>query len=111
MPQGYLGQTKEGMELAHTIVSEVISVAHAKGIRADGNHVHKNVDELLTTHFEHCPSMFQDVLKGRQTEVEFINGAVVHEAEALGMEVPVTKTLYYLVSIYQQTYPHRKYEL
>ena len=111
LPQGYLGQTKEGMELAHTIVSEVISVAHAKGIRADGNHVHKNVDELLTTHFEHCPSMFQDVLKGRQTEVEFINGAVVHEAEALGMEVPVTKTLYYLVSIYQQTYPHRKYEL
>lgn len=111
LPQGYLGQTPEGMELAHTIVHEVISVAHAKGIQADEAHVCDNVDHLFTAHFDHCPSMFQDVLKGQQTEVEFINGAVVHEAEGLGMEVPVTKTLYYLVSIYQKTYAHRKYQL
>ncbi len=111
LPQGYLGQTTEGIELAHTIVHEVISVAHAKGIQADEEHVRGNVDELFTAHFDHCPSMFQDVLKGQQTEVEFINGAVVHEAEGLGLEVPVTKTLYYLVSIYQKTYTHRKYHL
>lgn len=111
LPQGYLGQTKEGMELAHTIVSEVISVANKKGIAADGEHVHQNVDTLITAHFDHCPSMLQDVLKGRTTEIEFINGAVVHEAEELGMSVPVTKVLYQLVSIFQQTYPHRKTSL
>lgn len=111
LPQGYLGQTKEGMELAHTIVDEVISVARAKGIQADGGHVHENVDMLMTEHFDHCPSMFQDVLKGRQTEVAFINGAVVHEAQELGVPVPVCKVLYQLVSIFQQTYPHRKYTL
>lgn len=111
LPQGYLGQTKEGVELAHTIVSEVIATARAKGIQADEQHVHNNVDTLLQAHFDHCPSMLQDVLKGRTTEVEFINGAVVKEAEELGVQVPVTKTLYQLVSIYQQTYPYRKYQL
>lgn len=108
LPQGYLGQTKEGKELAHAIVSETCAVANMKGIPANAEHVHATVDKLFTEHFDHCPSMFQDVLKGRLTEVEFINGAVVHEAEVLGMEVPVTKVLYYLVSIYQQTYPYRK---
>ena len=108
LPQGYLGQTKEGKELAHTIVTEVCSVAQRKGIPANTEHVLQTVDKLFAEHFDHCPSMFQDVLKGRTTEVEFINGAVVHEAEALGMQVPVTKVLYQLVSIYQQTYPYRK---
>ncbi len=108
LPQGYLGQTKEGKELAHAIVTEVCGVARKKGIPADTEHVLATVDKLFTEHFDHCPSMFQDVLKGRTTEVEFINGAVVHEAEALGMQVPVTKVLYQLVSIFQQTYPYRK---
>lgn len=111
LPQGYLGQTPEGSELAHTIVSEVLSVARAKGLEPDEAHVHETVDTLFTAHFEHCPSLFQDVLKCRTTEVEFINGAVVHEAEALGMQVPVTKVLYQLVSIFQKTYPHRKFAL
>lgn len=111
LPQGYLGQTPEGMELAHAIVHEVCSVAMAKCIAVDEAHVHATVDDLFTAHFHHCPSMFQDVLKNRTTEVDFINGAVVREAEALGVQVPVTKVLYQLVSIFQKTYPHRKYTL
>lgn len=111
LPQGYLGQTPEGAELAHTIVSEVLSVAHAKGIHTDDAHVHSNVDTLFTAHFDHCPSMFQDVLRNRTTEVDFINGAVVREAEAVGVQVPVTKVLYQLVSVIQKTYPHRKFSI
>lgn len=107
IPQGYLGQTAEGKELAHTIVKEAAGVAKAKGIRFDLEHVLNNVDTLFTAHFDHCPSMEQDVLNKRLTEIDFINGAIVREAEALGMQVPVTKTLYYLVSILQSTYEHR----
>lgn len=107
VPQGYMGQTKEGKELAHAIVHEVCSVACLKGIRVREDAVHETVDNLLTNHFHHCPSMLQDVQNRRMTEIESINGAVVREAEKLGIEVPVTKVLYYLVSIAQQTYEHR----
>ena len=51
--------------------------------------------------------MLQDVLKERETEVGFINGAVVREAEKLGMRVPVTETLYKLMCVYQKTYEYR----
>lgn len=108
LPQGYLGQTREGNELAHQIVEEVLSVAQKKGIRTNGDHVHETVENLFRDHFEHCPSMFQDVLKKRVTEIEAINGAVVREAKELGVEVPATKVMYQLVSICQQTYPYRK---
>lgn len=111
LPQGYLGETKEGRELAHEIVKEVIAVANKKGIPAEEAHVLNTVDKLFTEHFNHCPSMFQDVLNKRTTEVKFINGAVVEEAKALGMEVPVTNVLYRLVSIFEQTYEHRVYSL
>lgn len=108
VPQGYLGQTKEGYELAHSIVSEVCYVAKEKGISVDEKQVHKTVDMLFTQHFEHSPSMLQDVQRQRMTEVEFINGAVVREAEKMGLCVPVTKVLYYLIRILEQTYPYRK---
>lgn len=108
LPQGYLGQTEEGRELAHQIVDEVLSVAEAKGIRTERAHVHETLTNLFRDHFEHCPSMFQDVLKKRITEIEAINGAVVREAGELGLNVPATKIMYQLVSICQQTYPYRK---
>ena len=34
------------------------------------------------------PSMGQDMLKGRRTEIDFISGLVVDKAEELGLEVP-----------------------
>ena len=108
LPQGYLGQTEEGSELAHQIVDEVLSVAEAKGIQTERAHVHETVTNLFRDHFEHCPSMFQDVLKKRVTEIEAINGAVVREAGELGLHVPATRVMYQLVSICQQTYPYRK---
>ena len=108
LPQGYLGQTKEGHELAHTIADEVLSVAKAKGIPVDADSVHATIDGLFTNHFMHCPSMLQDVLNRRITEIAFLNGAVSKEAQELGMSVPVTDTVYKLVSVIQQTYEYRK---
>lgn len=108
LPQGYIGDTVEGKELAHTIVDEVVSVANKKGINADAEHVHQLVNQLFKEHYQHCPSMLQDVLLKRRTEVAFINGAVVKEAEKLNLKVPATKVLYQLVSIIEQNYDNRK---
>jgi 2-dehydropantoate 2-reductase len=45
----------------------------------------------------HRPSMLEDVEAGRPTEVESINGALVREAEQLGIEVPLQRALCTLV--------------
>lgn len=94
---GPVGDAPEGRELASRVVEEVIAVAERKGIAARREAVMAAVAGAFTEHRGHKPSMLQDVLAGRTTEVESLNGAVVREARALGMTVPATETLYLLV--------------
>jgi len=101
---GDVGKTDEGKELARSIAKEVVSVANAKNIHANAENVIKLIELDFVEHAEHMPSMMQDVLGNRTTEIDFINGAVVREAEKLGISVPVTNVLYKLVSMIQKNY-------
>ena len=47
--------------------------------------------------YAHRPSMLEDVLAHRPTEVEFITGALVREAGRLGAAVPLSTAMYRLV--------------
>jgi 2-dehydropantoate 2-reductase len=51
--------------------------------------------------------MLQDVLKERETEVDFINGAIVREGKAAGIPAPVNLTLTCLVQALQETHQER----
>jgi len=42
--------------------------------------------------------MLQDILNGRQTEIEMMNGAIVREGKALGIETPVNLALTNLIT-------------
>jgi 2-dehydropantoate 2-reductase len=42
---------------------------------------------------EHRPSMGQDMVKGRRTEIEFLNGFIVRKAEAIGIPTPANAAL------------------
>jgi 2-dehydropantoate 2-reductase len=101
---GHVGTSQEGRGAAFDVAREVISVANAKGIKADIDRVLALMDKDFHEHADHKPSMLQDVLQKRQTEVDFINGAAVREAEKLGMKIPVTKTLYQLIKVIQAHY-------
>jgi 2-dehydropantoate 2-reductase len=47
--------------------------------------------------YAHPPSMLEDVLARRPTEVEFIAGAIVREAAAGGVDVPITATVHRMI--------------
>jgi 2-dehydropantoate 2-reductase len=42
---------------------------------------------------EHRPSMGQDMVKGRRTEIEFLNGFVVKKGEEVGIAAPTNAIL------------------
>lgn len=86
-----------GEELAFAVVREGAAVAKAKGIGVDEEAVKGMLRHAFTGHHDHRPSMLHDVLLGRKTEVEFINGAIVRYAKELGMGAPVNETLFRLV--------------
>ncbi|WP_322046428.1 2-dehydropantoate 2-reductase [Paraburkholderia sp. J67] len=96
---GELSNVPDGPALALKIVAEVAAVARASGVAVDEAHIVGNVQHALASHRSHRPSMLQDVLAGRRTEIEAINGAVVEAARAVPMAVPCTQTLLQLVRL------------
>jgi 2-dehydropantoate 2-reductase len=52
----------------------------------------------------HSPSMLEDVDARRPTEVELINGALVREAQRVGVEAPLQTAVYRLVKAKEDSY-------
>jgi 2-dehydropantoate 2-reductase len=99
---GEIGDDADGAALAREIVGEVLGVASAKGLAIDRERVLALLAQAFREHRTHLPSMLQDVLAGRPTEIDFINGAVVAEAERVGVSVPATKVLLRLVHMQER---------
>ncbi|MEM5446261.1 ketopantoate reductase family protein [Paraburkholderia guartelaensis] len=96
---GELTNVPDGEALALKIVAEVAAVAHAHGVAVNEAHVADNVRHALAHHRAHRPSMLQDVIAGRKTEIEAINGAVVEAAGMRAIAVPYTTALLHLVRL------------
>jgi len=80
------------------LANEVATVAEALKVKLpymDPNHA---VDEVALNTADNISSMLQDVLRGAQTEVEAINGAVVRIGEQKGISSPVNRTICSLVN-------------
>jgi 2-dehydropantoate 2-reductase len=76
---------------------EAAAVAHAKGIHLPYPDPVLATEAIARRTDLNYSSMLQDVLRGAQTEVDFINGAVVQVGEIKGVPVPVNRTLWLLV--------------
>jgi 2-dehydropantoate 2-reductase len=48
--------------------------------------------------------MLADVRAGQRTEVDFILGSLVREADRVGVDVPLTRALYRLVKARDRSY-------
>ncbi|MCW5119522.1 2-dehydropantoate 2-reductase [Burkholderia cenocepacia] len=94
-----LGHHQDGPRLALAIAAETAAVARAKGIAVDGERVARNVEHAIRDHRGHRPSMLQDVLAGRRTEIDAISGKVVAAAREAGVAVPHAETLLALVRL------------
>jgi 2-dehydropantoate 2-reductase len=94
------GQVAESptRELAWAVMAEGRAVADAQGITLDLS------PEELFDHaarkdvaYGHKPSMLQDVEAGRETEIDFLNGAIVAFGERYGVDAPLNRALTQLV--------------
>jgi 2-dehydropantoate 2-reductase len=85
-------------ELAWAVMAEGRAVADAQGITLDMS------PEELFDHaarkdvaYGHKPSMLQDVEAGRETEIDFLNGAIVAFGERHGVDAPLNRALTQLI--------------
>jgi 2-dehydropantoate 2-reductase len=88
--------------VVRALVDEGKAVAAAAGIGLYEDPWEMNLlavarGETNRSDYAHLPSMLEDVLAHRRTEVEFIAGAVVREAEKRGVHVPLTAAAHRLI--------------
>jgi 2-dehydropantoate 2-reductase len=96
-PNGRLLDFEETRLLMADLVAEALAVAGALGIRLTYADPLATVQEVARKTGANRSSMLQDFDRSRETEIDFINGAIVREAAALGIPVPVNRAVTRLV--------------
>jgi 2-dehydropantoate 2-reductase len=92
-PNGWLVESEETKALMASLVAEAAAVARAKGIRLTYDDPFSTVCDVARKTGANRSSMLQDFDRQRPSEIEFINGAIVREAAAAGIPVPVNETI------------------
>jgi 2-dehydropantoate 2-reductase len=88
--------------LVHDLMDEGKRVAEAAGVTLHEDPWEMNVHavrhgETQKSDYAHLPSMLEDVLARQPTEVDFITGALVREADRLSVPAPLHTAMYRLI--------------
>ena len=92
LPHGVMCDQEGVRKIMSVIMAEGVAVSDALGITLDGD------PEELTDYgrekaYYHPPSMLQDVLAQRQTEIDVLNGGIAAYGKKLGIPCPMNETV------------------
>jgi 2-dehydropantoate 2-reductase len=99
---GELRNDPEVNVLMKTLLAEGCRTARSDGIEMDEEYLEKRLITVLEETASNQCSMLQDILNGRQTEIDDINGALVEIAARNEIQIPVQVTLIRLVKAMQR---------
>ena len=102
----YAGVTAAGPALddMRAAMEEVILVAEAEGVTLTREDLEKDLSILRSLNPHGIPSMRQDALAGRKTEVELFSGTMRRLAEKHGLSVPVNERFYQTIRAMEQAF-------
>ncbi|MGA2465302.1 MAG: 2-dehydropantoate 2-reductase [Thermodesulfobacteriota bacterium] len=103
LKNGQLLDYPETVRLMEALVSEAVEVTRRKEIQIDENPMNRVKVVIEATRENRC-SMGQDLDYKRRTEIDAINGAVVREAERLGISVPVNRAFTDLIKVIEKRF-------
>jgi 2-dehydropantoate 2-reductase len=98
-------QHQSMLELMRALLAEAVAVAQAQQILLDFDERWNVITGLLKRLAPTAKSsMCQDVERGRQTEIEVINGAIVESGRRLGIGTPYNDVMVWLVKALEETF-------
>jgi 2-dehydropantoate 2-reductase len=105
---GGLVDRAESWPMLDGITDEIVAVAERKNIGLSRDAARRFLRKVAEEARAHYPSMLRDVRAEKQTEIECLNGAIIREAEALGVDVPFNRSAYAMIRVLEDTYAQRR---
>lgn len=102
---GHLLGSEVLSELMRDIAEEGVRVASAYGLQLNHQEVLQRVRTVAEATAENRSSMLQDLERGRKTEIDSINGAIVELGREKGVECRVNSLLTLLVKAIEEASP------
>ncbi|MDO8208887.1 ketopantoate reductase family protein [Conexibacter sp. CPCC 206217] len=100
---GGISASPSASALARELIAEAVAVAAAASVALDLDALLERQARLCAQMGDTVPSMLQDVLAGRPTEVEGHNGALVALADEHGVPVPAQRGVLALMRAVEQS--------
>ncbi|GAA0741280.1 2-dehydropantoate 2-reductase [Ideonella azotifigens] len=97
-PYGVLAQAAGVADVMGDVVAECLAVAEAEGVRVPGD-VPAAVRRIAETMPNQFSSTAQDLMRGKPSEIDHLNGLVVRRGAARGVPTPVNRVLHTLVKL------------
>ncbi len=98
---GNTGKNKHAQPVISDIIHEAFQAFEKEGLKTHWDSPESYLkdlhDKILPVLGNHKSTMDQDISEGRQTEIDYINGAIVKIADRHGLGVPVNRTMVQLV--------------
>ena len=94
---GYILENPILEKIVETVCEESTSVANAYGVKLSYLDMVNKTKEVIRETSENYSSMLQSVRKGKKTEIDSINGALVNIGRTYSIDVPLNEILVSLV--------------
>lgn len=106
VPNGALHEAEEARALSLSAIDEAVEVARAKAVRLPFDPRERFGATTRATAKMHSGTLL-DAMRGRQTEIDAISGAIASEGEQLGVATPVSRMFWRLVKAIEATHAYR----
>ncbi len=94
---GTLAKHDETRKIMDKIIDEIFTVTKAHSIQLNWKSPEEYkkhfYEKLIPLTKEHFPSMYHDIKRGKKTEIDALNGAIVRLAKEKGISVPVNEMI------------------
>ncbi len=93
-----------GKRLAWNILKELVEAANLEGYNLVLDRLYKHVMRVAMVTKENYSSMAQDIIAGRKTEIDYINGYIVRVLESHGRESIINKLIVDLIHLIEESF-------